>query len=119
MKELRKQWLEAFRSIDVPAIGKDTAARIMAVMYVFGNNEAFVYNNKFIDEIHHIQEVYKVSGGEMPDREMCSLMRGYIKELEDYEKEHKNDESEAVFVSRAPEWVHKLFNERYNIKIIN
>lgn len=119
--DLYKDWLGVFASIGTPAISRDTAARILAVVYLHGNNEAFVLNKKFISEIEHIQEMYHVSGGESPDVELIELIKHYTKELEDYYQQHKDEPSEsgAVFRSPAPEWARKLFMERFGIKLIN
>lgn len=111
--------LEAFASIGVPALRKDTAARILAVVYVHGNNEALVYNQKFLDEIEHIKHSYNVDGGETPDEEVAELIQTYVKELEQYRDAHSSETGESVFASHAPEWAHELFMERYGIKLIN
>ncbi|MBQ1799755.1 MAG: hypothetical protein II011_03285, partial [Prevotella sp.] len=89
--ELYKDWLGAFAAIGTPAIGRDTAARILAVTYVHGNNEALVYNDKYLQDIHHIQQMYHVEGGEPPDDELVELIQQYVKELEQYRDEHDND----------------------------
>ena len=36
---LRHQWNEACLQLDLPSLTTDTAAKIMAVLYVYGNNE--------------------------------------------------------------------------------
>lgn len=119
--ELYRDWLGAFAAIDTPDIGRDTAARILAVTYVHGNNEALVYNNKFLQDIRHIEMMYHVEGGESPDAELVMLIKQYVSELEQYRDEHDNDpnESGAVFQNKAPEWARKLFMEKYGIKLIN
>lgn len=119
--ELYKDWLGAFAAIGTPAIGRDTAARILAVTYVHGNNEALIYNNKYLQDIHHIQQMYHIHGTGVPDPELVELIQQYIKELEQYRDEHDNDKNEsgAVFQSKAPEWAHKLFMDKYGIKLIN
>ena len=111
--------LGAFASIGVPAIRKDTAARILAVVYVHGNNEALVYNQKFLAEIEHIKQSYKLDGGETPDEELAELIQTYVNELEQYRDTHSSETGEAVFASHAPEWAHELFMDRYGIKLIN
>jgi hypothetical protein len=116
---LYNELLGAFASIGVPAIRKDTAARILAVVYVHGNNEALVYNHKFIAEIEHIKASYGIDGGETPDAEITELIQLYVKELEQYRDEHSSDTGEAVFASHAPEWARTLFMDRYGIKLIN
>lgn len=117
--KLYGELLGAFASIGVPAIRKDTAARILAVVYVHGNNEALVYNQKFLAEIEHIKQSYKLDGGETPDEELAELIQTYVKELEQYRDNHSSETGEAVFASHAPEWAHELFMERYGIKLIN
>lgn len=119
--QLYKDWLGAFESIGTPAVSADTAARILAVTYVHGNNEAFVYNTKFLAEIDHIKRLYHIHGAGSPDSEIIILIKQYTKELEDYYEQHKNDgrDGEAVFRNHAPQWAHSLFAERYNIKLIN
>lgn len=119
--ELYRDWLEAFAAIGTPAIGRDTAARILAVTYVHGNNEALVYNSKYLQDIHHIEKMYHVEGGESPDAEFVGLIQQYVKELEQYRDKHDNDtnESGAVFQNKAPDWARKLFMEKYGIKLIN
>ncbi|MBQ6203634.1 MAG: hypothetical protein IJK46_06015 [Prevotella sp.] len=119
--DLYKDWLGAFTSIGIPAVSRDTAARVLAVTYVHGNNEALVYNKKYLSEVEHIQKMYNVDGGESPDVELVALIKQYVKELEQYRDQHDNDKTdgEVVFRNHAPEWAHKLFMERYGIKLIN
>lgn len=119
--ELYRDWLGAFAAIGTPTIGRDTAARILAVTYVHGNNEALVYNSKYLQDIHHIEKMYHVEGGESPDADLVMLIKQYVNELEQYRDEHDNDpnESGAVFQNKAPEWARKLFMEKYGIKLIN
>lgn len=121
VSELYRDWLGAFAAIGTPTIGRDTAARILAVTYVHGNNEALVYNSKYLQDIHHIEKIYHVEGGESPDADLVMLIKQYVSELEQYRDEHDNDpnESGAVFQNKAPEWARKLFMEKYGIKLIN
>lgn len=118
---LYNEWLAAFASIGTPAISRDTAARIMAVVYLYGNNEAFVYNQKFLADVEHIKQSYHIDGGEVPDADMATLIKNYSNELEEYYQTHKDDktDSSAVFHSPAPEWAKDLFKERYGIQLIN
>ena len=117
--ELYRDWLGAFEAIGTPAISRDTAARILAVTYVHGNNEALTHNTKYLQDIHHIGRMYHIEGGEVPDADVVMLMQRYVRELEHYYDEHKDDPSDALFQSKAPEWAHDLFLERYDIKLIN
>lgn len=117
--ELYRDWLGAFEAIGTPAISRDTAARILAVTYVHGNNEALTHNTKYLQDIRHIERMYHVEGCGVPDADFVMLIKQYISELEHYYDEHKDDPSDALFQSKAPEWAHNLFLERYDIKLIN
>lgn len=121
METLKDLWNNACLSADIPAISIDTCARIFAVLYVHGNNEAFVYNKSFLSDIRYIQTRFGISGGETPDPNFSELIKEYIRELEDYEDAHKNDEgkSGALFHSSKPEWAVNLFKDRYNIDLLN
>ena len=110
IQELYRDWLGAFEAIGTPAISRDTAARILAVTYVHGNNEALTHNTKYLQDVHHIERMYHVEGGEVPDMEIVMLIRKYVSELELYYNEHKDDPSDALFQSKAPEWALKLIN---------
>lgn len=121
IQELYRDWLGAFEAIGTPAISRDTAARILAVTYVHGNNEALTHNTKYMQDIRHIQQMYHVEGGESSDADLVMLIKQYVSELVQYRDEHDNDpnESGAVFQNKAPEWARKLFADRYGIKLIN
>lgn len=118
---LYKEWLLAFESVGINAISRDTAARILAVTYVHGNNEELVHNKKYMLEIKHIQKMFGIEGCCTPPPEMVDLIKDYVKELEKYANDHANDndKGEAIFKTHAPEWAHKLFQDRYGIKLIN
>lgn len=105
LNDLYKDWLGAFQAIGTPAIGRDTAARILAVTCVFGNNEALVYSKKYVAEIDHIKQMYHIDGGETPDGKIAPLIKEYVKELE---SDHQ-----------PTEWARQLFLSRYGIKLIN
>ncbi|MGN1239365.1 MAG: hypothetical protein ACI4TV_00655 [Paludibacteraceae bacterium] len=121
MSNLHKDWLSAFEGIGCSAISKDTAARILAVVFVHGNNEALVYNESFINDMHHIQTMYGIAGGETPDADVVELVKQYVNELENYIKEHRDDErpSGVLFTNPKPEWAQRLFLDRYRIILIN
>lgn len=56
METLKDMWDEACLSTGIPAISIDTSARILAVVYVHGNNEAFVCNKTFLADVRYIQK---------------------------------------------------------------
>lgn len=118
MKSLKELWNGACLKAGIPAITTDTAARIMAVVYVHGNNEAFVYNKSFIADVEYIRKRFGLDGGEIPDEDFRLRLKKYIKKLEECE-ETDEEKGDALFYSHAPEWARCLFKERYGIKIIN
>ena len=115
METLKDMWDEACLSTGIPAISIDTSARILAVVYVYGNNEAFVCNKTFLADVRYIQKRFGIYGGETPNADFSVVLRQYIKELEDYEFEHKDDDSksksknESIFKSHIPQWAVNLF----------
>lgn len=114
------QWLEACRKAGIPAISTDTAARLMAVVYEYGNNEGFVYNQKFLADEKYIQDRFGLREMCVPDPEFHELLRGYVKELQDYQEAHRNDRRDDAHPYRtlAPDWVPELLKERYDMKFI-
>lgn len=115
------QLLEACRQVDIPVISTDTAARLMAVLYEYGNNEGFTYNKRFLADMEYIQNCFHIHGSEaVDDAEFVGLVRKYIKELQEYQKAHKNDEKDNAhpYRSLAPDWAPELLKERYNMKFI-
>ena len=88
----------------------DTAARVMAIIYCWGNNENFVYSPKFNCERVYIQKKYGLEGGKIPDRRFVIRIKGYVYELELYAKKHKEDPS--------PKWAKELIEKRYGFKLL-
>lgn len=121
METLRALWNTSCLAAGIPAISPDTSARILAVLYVHGNNEGFVSNKNLLDDIDYIKAKFHVDGGETPDADFACKVRRYIGELEAYMEEHRDEETkrEALFHSPIPQWAKDLFLSRYNLKLIN
>ena len=91
-------------TVGLPIISTDTAARLMAITYVYGGgNETLVLSPKFQCDRKYIQERFGIQGGEIPDAYFASTLRSYVKELENSKV--------------CPQWVHDLMKRRYNIKL--
>ena len=105
-------------SANIPAISMDTCARILAVVYVHGNNEYLVSNKSFLSDLQYIKEKLRLQGGEIPDADFCELIKKYVAKLENYMEDHKSDNS-VIFKSDIPNWDVELFYDRYKIKLIN
>ena len=73
-EKLQQDWLNACLAADIPAVTRDTAARLMAVLYVHGGgHEEMVMNRKFTNEMRYIQRRYGIEGGQRPDAEVVGL----------------------------------------------
>ena len=102
-KSIHEQWLNACLSAELPAISCDTAAKISAILLVYGNNEDMVYNTTFVEDLKYIQKRFCVEGSQVPNSSYAKSLKHYAKEL---------GASENI-----PEWASKLFLDRYNIKL--
>lgn len=89
MKNLRKQWNDACLSLGINALTTDTAARIMAVLLVHGNNEAFTHNTHFMADAEWIQKHYQLYGGGTPPSDFKRILKKYVDELEEYNEYYK------------------------------
>ena len=102
----RKQWNEACKAAGLVSISKDTAAKLLAIVYVLGGErEAFTHNEKLKADIDYIQDVYKFQGGDSPNQEVAKKLRKYCFELSNC-----NDKD-------YPQWATKLMQENYGIKL--
>ena len=91
-------------AVGMPIISTDTAARLMAITYVYGGgNEALVLSPKFQCDCKYIQKKFGIQGGEVPDAKFATFLQTYVKELENSKV--------------CPQWVHDLMKRRYNIKL--
>lgn len=119
---LKELWNEACLSAGIPAISTDTCARIFAVIYVHGNNEAFVFNKSFLADVEYIKNRFHIHGSESPNTSFSILLKKYVGELEAYIEAHKDEKPSdggVLFKSHVPKWAVDLFKNRYGIKIIN
>lgn len=124
--QMKRDWNNTCLAAGIPAITLDTCARIMAVLYVHGNNEAMTHSPMFLCDVEYISKRFKLYGTGIPDADFVEEVQGYVKELEAYYEAHKTDrvekapdEAKGIFPNRAPEWADKLFKDRYGIKLIN
>lgn len=114
------QWLESCLLAGIPAISTDTAARLMAVLHEYGNNEGFTYNQKFLADKEYIQDRFGLREMMTPEPKFHALLKEYIKELQAYQETHRNEpkDEKHPYRSMAPDWAPELLQERYNMKFI-
>lgn len=121
-EQLQQDWLNACLAADIPAVTRDTAARLLAVLYVHGGgHEEMVMNRKFTNEMRYIQRRYGIEGGQRPDPQVVNLIQHYVTELQQYEDKHAADTATDAdgnkVMDSAPEWAVALFRDRYGIKL--
>lgn len=115
--DLYTQVLRTALAAGIPIISTDTSARIMAVIHIHGENEAFVFSPKLKADLIYICQRFGIYGTGTPDPDFARLVKQYSDELLQYEHEHKHEE--ASLGSPKPQWAHDLFKSRYGIKLIN
>lgn len=122
VRKLFDDFNAACLSLGIPAISLDTSARIMAVIYVHGENEGLVANHHFNSDRQYIQERFGLQGGETPDPDFVEALQHYVKELKAFEAAHSDEYREragSLYSQPKPQWAHDLFRSRYGIKLIN
>lgn len=115
-KEMLGAMYKNFLAVSITAISRDTAARICAILYVHGNNEAFTQSVKLLSDLKYIQERYGIFGGGLPDKEFGRLFRKYVNALELYYDGSKGY-CHWLETENKPQWAKDLFLKRYGIKL--
>ena len=113
----RDDWNMACLQVGIPSMSTDTCARLLAVLYVHGNNEEMTHNPKFLADLRYIQMRFGFTGGEKPDMGLVSLVKTYITELEI--ADNNAPQGDALFSRGTPQWAKDLFGNNYGIKLIN
>jgi hypothetical protein len=109
MTDFRRQWNESCKAAGLVSIGKDTAAKLLAIVYVLGGErEAFTHNEKLKADLEYVQDVYGFQGGEVPNKEVADLFRKYVVELDFFT---------PSINQWHPQWATKLMQEQYGIKL--
>lgn len=118
--EAYSKWLESCLQCGIPAISTDTAARIMAVLYEYGNNEGFTYNQKFLADKDYIQKKFGLYEMGIVEPKFHTLLIQYVKELQDYQRDHKDERftDKGGLKPIAPDWAPQLLKERYKMDFI-
>lgn len=80
------------------------AARLMAIVQVFGNNEGFTLSPKFKADRDYIQELYHINGGEVPDPEFAACLREWVERYEQVK-----EDTELRFADAA-KWIKQMYN---------
>lgn len=101
-----RKMLATSLSAGLPVISTDTAARILSVICVLGNNEHIVLSPKVQADVEYMMKRFHIEGAEAPSPEIVPLLQQYLAEVDD-----------AALRHTAPEWAVELFNKRYGIPL--
>ncbi len=95
---LYEQMLNTAAQCGINVIGKEHAAQLMAVVYLYGDESA-VYSEKMRTDISHVSNKYGLYGGGIPDSDFIDGVRQYIADI----KRQKH-----------PVWLNR-FEEQYGV----
>lgn len=84
---LRHQWNQACLQAGIKSISPQKAAKICAVLMLYGNNEAMVLNQHFQADILYIKQEYHVDGGCVPDATFARYLKEYVADLEEADRQ--------------------------------
>lgn len=118
MTDIYSQWLENCLTCGFPAISADTAARILAVVYLCSNNENFTHNTKLIADLDYICKRWHIEGGESVDNDMHTLIKRYSQDIEVFMDSHplewsKSERGQELY----PQWCDDLIFWRYGFHL--
>ena len=107
MEEFRKAMYAACRQFEMEIVPMDIGARVMAWVGLQGGDERVSLSPRLKCELEHLQELYHIKGGEVPDKDFVLLIQEYTNELKDYTDKHNGE---------WPTWLDTLIQERYGFK---
>ena len=107
MEDFRKSMYAACRQMDLEIVPMDIGARVMAWVGLQGGDERVSLSPRLKCELEHLQELYHIRGGEVPDKDFVLLIQEYTKELKAHTDSHNGE---------WPEWLNKLIQDRYGFK---
>ena len=107
MEDFRKAMYAACRQMNLEIVPMDVGARVMAWVGLQGGDEHVSLCQRLKCELQHLQELYHIKGGEVPDKDFVLLIQEYTKELKDYTDTHDGE---------WPIWLNELIEERYGFK---
>lgn len=107
MERFRQSLYAACRQMGMAIVPMDVGARVMAWVGLQGGDERVTVCPRLRTELAHLQELYHIKGGEVPDPDFVLLVQQYTKELKDHTDKHEGE---------WPEWLDNLFQERYGFK---
>lgn len=81
----------------------DLAARLMAIVLVWGDNEGFTLSPKFNADRQYIQELYGIRGGYSPDTDFRAALRVWVERYQSVRSDRAQDFADAR------EWIMQMY----------
>lgn len=106
---LKGQFSEALLQVDIAPMSKQTAARLLAALYVHGGaNSDWTLNRTLLDDIETARKILHIEGSEVPDAEGAKLLQKATRELA----------PEGYFgrTFPRPDWLDDI-SKRYHIRV--
>ena len=100
---IHEQLTQSALAAGLTIIGKDLAAKILAVIYMY-DDERITYSDKLRADINYIKARYNIYGCGIPDAELVELIKQRVNELPKYR-------------TNIPAWATELFKQRYGIEL--
>ena len=114
----RIAWNNACLQTDIPAISRDTSARIMAVLHVeSGCTTAVTHSPKLRADLKYIQRRFGLFGGATPDAAFAQTFRRYVREIEAHQKLNRDNTSLSKEEQAWPAWARRLYRDSYNVNL--
>lgn len=115
---LRAAWNEACLQCGLPAISRDTSARIMAVLHVeSGCTTAVTHSPKLRADLKYIQRRFGIEGGATPDAAFVRSFSHYVHEIEAHQRQSKGHTALTLAEQAWPEWARTLYQDNYNVNL--
>ena len=100
---IHEQLTKSALAAGLTIIGKDLAAQIISVIYMY-DDERITYSEKLRADIKYIQARYNIYGCGIPDADLVELIKRRVNELPKYR-------------TNIPSWATELFKQRYGITL--
>ena len=103
MSNFHEQLAQTALAAGLTIIGKELAAQILAVIYMY-DDERITYSDKLRADVKYIQARYNIEGCGTPDAELVELIKQRVNELPKYR-------------INIPAWATDLFKQRYGLTL--
>jgi hypothetical protein len=111
---LSGQFEEAMNQIGFSTMDDESAARLLAFLYLMGGgNEEVVYNKRLLSDIHIAQQKFNLYGGEVPNGKLLPLFNSTVRELEKAEQESRGKSGKDFLASMFStcKWLKSLYDK--------